>query len=71
MSTYSAHKYMSCRGMLSWPHLTTPDVSGVTRKTIISMVDGLKTFPACRVRNISLAEMYAADEVFTTGQRAT
>lgn len=42
-------------------------MAGVTRKTIITMVDGMHGFPACRVRNISLAEMYAADEVFTTG----
>jgi hypothetical protein len=42
----------------------------VTRKTIINMVNAMPAdlkMPKCSVRNISLAEIYAADEVFTTG----
>ena len=41
---------------------------GITRRTVISLVNGISKLPDCCVRNISLAEMYAADEVFTTGE---
>lgn len=42
-------------------------ILGITRRTVISLVQKMTDFPDVVERRISLAEFHAADEVFTTG----
>jgi len=62
--TNDTNVFMVARGRVATPH---PDscLPGITRRLIIDLC--LECEIACEERNLSLTEMYTADEVFTTG----
>lgn len=50
-------------------HTPTADycLPGITRRTVMELIDQMPELPAVVQRKISLSEFHAADEVFTTG----
>ncbi len=62
--TNATNVFMVKRGVVITPHADAC-LPGITRHTVIALCAELGI--ACEVRRVSLAEFYAADEVFTTG----
>jgi branched-chain amino acid aminotransferase len=62
--TNATHLFAVVGGVLTTPH-TVACPEGITRATVLHLAAGAGI--ATEVRDISLAEMYAASEVFCTG----